>query len=118
LLADVFEAVLGAIYLDGGLRPARAFLWRHLKTDLRYALETRVAREDFKSALQEATQARLQCTPHYRIVSATGPDHAREFEAEVLVEGEVLGRGTGSNRKRAEQQAAREALGHLTRTEG
>jgi ribonuclease-3 len=110
LLADLFEAVLGAVYLDGGVRPARAFVRRHLGRTL---LETGTGErrsDDYKTRLQEEIQARLQRTPGYRIVSTTGPAHALRFEVEVLVDGRALGRGTGSNRKRAEQDAARQAL--------
>lgn len=110
LLADLFEAVLGAVYIDGGIRPARAFVRRHLGATLRGVRGTLQSSGDFKTELQERVQARLQVTPRYRIVSTRGPDHAREFEAEVLVEDRPLGRGTGTNRKRAEQAAARAAL--------
>jgi len=110
LLADLFEAVLGAIYLDGGLRPARAFVRRHLRGELRGARQTSVSRDDFKTRLQELTQAELQLTPRYRIVSTSGPAHAMLFEVEVLLGRRVLGRGTGTNRKRAEQEAARVAI--------
>ncbi|HKQ61877.1 MAG TPA: ribonuclease III [Candidatus Polarisedimenticolaceae bacterium] len=113
LLADAFEAVLAAIYLDGGIRPARAFVRRHLGTALRLAAEAQETADDFKTRLQERVQGSLQQTPRYRIVSTAGPAHALEFEVEVLVRGEVLGRGTGTNRKRAEQQAARQALQRL-----
>ncbi len=111
ILGDAFESVLGAIYLDGGMRAARAFLRRELGPDLR---ETRAASwtsDDFKTRLQEAVQARLQQIPCYRIVSTTGPDHALEFTVEVRVGDRILGQGTGTNRKRAEQIAASQALG-------
>ena len=110
LLADVFEAVLGAVYLDGGIRSARAFVRRQLGSALAATRGASSTRDDFKTRLQEKTQARLQETPRYRIVSTTGPDHALEFVAEVCVGHSVLGRGTGPNRKRAEQDAARRAL--------
>jgi ribonuclease-3 len=108
LLADVFEAVLAAVYIDGGLRPARTFVRRHLGLSERraFALDT----DDFKTRLQETIQASLQRTPNYRIVSTKGPPHAREFEAEVVLDGDVLGRGSGTTRKQAEQEAARRAL--------
>jgi ribonuclease-3 len=118
LLADLFEAVLGAIYVDGGLRPARAFVRRHLGGTLRGVRGMVESSGDFKTRLQERVQAELQVTPRYRIVSTRGPDHAREFEVEVLVGGRALGRGTGTNRKRAEQAAARVALGRLERDPG
>jgi ribonuclease-3 len=113
LLADVFEAVLGAIYLDGGIRSARAFVRRTLGGPLRATRGAAWTSDDFKTRLQEKVQARLQRTPRYRIVSTTGPDHALDFVVEVRVGERVLGRGKGTNRKRAEQDAARQALQEL-----
>lgn len=110
LLADTFEAVLGAVYLDGGIRPARAFVRRHLGPRMRRTRNTAQSSDDFKTRLQESVQAKLQSTPRYRIVSTTGPAHARAFEVEVLVGGRVVCRGAGSSRKQAEQEAARKAL--------
>jgi len=107
LLADVFEAVLGAIYLDGGLRSARAFLNRALGSLLRETRGATWASDDYKTRFQEVVQAKLRETPRYRIVSTTGPDHALSFVVEVRVKGRVLGRGTGTNRMRAEQDAGR-----------
>lgn len=118
LLADLFEAVLGAIYLDGGIRSARAFVRRQLREELRGARRTTVSRDDFKTRLQEITQAELQLTPRYRIVSTSGPAHAMVFDVEVLLGRKVLGRGTGTNRKRAEQEAARTAIEALDEREG
>ena len=80
LLADTFEAVLGAIYVDGGIRAARAFVRRHLGPAIREAGRSSGLADDYKTLLQERTQARLRRTPHYRIVSTTGPAHALEFE--------------------------------------
>ena len=108
--ADLFEAVLAAVYLDRGIVAARRFVRRQLRDALRAARDVVGPPEDYKTRLQEATQARLRLTPSYRIVASTGPDHARHFEIEALVEGEVLGLGRGSSRKRAEQEAARHAL--------
>jgi ribonuclease-3 len=118
LLADVFEAVLGAIYLDGGVRATRAFLRRELGAALRRTRGATWMADDHKTRLQETVQAKLRETPRYRIVSTTGPDHALRFVAEVRVEGRVLGRGSGTNRKRAEQDAARRALEELENGEG
>jgi len=114
LLADVFEAVLGAVYLDGGIRSARSFVGRQLGPALAETRGATWTTDDFKTRLQEQTQARLQETPHYRIVSTTGPDHALEFVVEVRLGQSVLGQGRGSNRKRAEQDAARRALEKLS----
>ena len=113
LLADAFESVLAAVYLDGGLRPARAFVRRHLKAQILAAGGGHGLGEDFKTRLQEAAQARWRLTPRYRLAGSTGPDHARTFSAEVLIGGRVAGRGEGSSRKDAEQDAARRALEEL-----
>ena len=113
LLADVFESVLAAIYLDGGLRPARSFVARHLKDELAAAAKATGPVGDDKTRLQEATQARWRLTPRYRMVAVSGPAHARRFTAEVLVGGRVAGEGHGTSRKDAERAAAGEALGRL-----
>jgi len=113
LLADIFEAVLAAVYLDGGIRPARSFVRRHLGSRLRESRSAAGSGDDYKTRLQELVQARLQCTPRYRIVSTSGPAHQRRFEAEVVVDGQALASGAGTNRKRAEQAAAQEALSRL-----
>jgi len=113
LLADTFEAVLGAVYVDGGIRSARAFVRRHLGPAMREAGQSSGLADDFKTLLQETTQARLRRTPHYRIVSTTGPAHELEFNVEVQLDGRVLGQGKGPSRKQAEQVAARQALAAL-----
>jgi len=118
VLADAFESVLGAVYLDGGVRAARAFVRRHLGPELKKVRLAHESVDDHKTRLQETVQARLRRTPSYRIVSTSGPDHALEFEVEVLVDERKLGAGRGSNRKQAEQAAAREALMRLSETVG
>lgn len=110
LLADVFEAVLAAVYLDGGVRAARPFVRRHLGAAIRRAGGFVEIADDFKTRLQERAQARLHHTPAYRIVRRSGSDHAPEFVAEVRVCGRLLGRGRGASRKLAEQSAARQAF--------
>ena len=114
LLADAFEAVLGAVYLDGGVRAGRTFVRRQLEP-LRGASSVDGAKRDAKTELQERWQATLQLTPRYRIVSTFGPAHAREFEVEVVVGDDTLARGRGRSRKAAEQDAARLALEVPTR---
>jgi len=113
LLADVFEAVLAAIYLDGGIEPARAFALRQLEPKLSEVRGQKEAVDDYKTKLQEELQSRLQRIPRYRIVSTSGPAHALEFEVEVLMDDEVLARGSGKSRKQAEQVAARAAFQRL-----
>lgn len=110
LLGDAFEAVLGAVYLDGGVRPARAFVLRHLGDAMRARLGGSAT--DAKTALQELCQLRWHRTPTYRIVGKSGPPHAPDFTAQVLLEERVIGEGTGGTRKQAEQEAARVALQH------
>jgi ribonuclease-3 len=113
LLADVFEAVLGAVYLDRGVRSARAMVRRCLRDVLRIAARSEQVGRDFKTRLQERVQGELRVTPTYRIVSRSGPDHEREFRAEVRIERRVVGTGTGKSRKRAEQAAAEAALASM-----
>jgi ribonuclease-3 len=110
LLADVFEAVLAAVYQDGGMRKARAFVRRHLKGRVASVRRGPETADDAKTRLQEQVQARLRLTPTYRIVRTAGPAHARSFTAEVVVGERVVGEGTGPSRKQAEQEAARAAL--------
>ncbi len=105
ILANVFEAVLGALYLDGGLTAVRALVVRELGPTLALA-----ARRDAKTELQEALQADGRPAAEYRVRAERGPDHAREFEVEVLCAGRVLGAGAGRTKREAEQAAAREAL--------
>jgi ribonuclease-3 len=110
LLADLFEAVLGAVYLDAGFTAGRDFVLRHLADELRGVRGLEEIVEDYKSRLQLYFQARLQRTPRYRIVSRSGPTHALELEVEVLIDDKVLARASGSSRKQAEQDAARKAF--------
>ena len=112
LLADAYEALIAAIYLDGGLEAAGAFLRR----ELREALDTGAApgfAQDYKSALQERLQGLGFPLPDYRVSGEAGPDHRKTFSVDVLVEGEVLGSATGKAKKEAEQEAARMALERL-----
>ena len=113
LLADAFEAVLAAIYLDAGLAAAREVL-RH--TLFEQALEEageRMAESDRKSALQELLQSRGQLPAEYRMVGQSGPDHQKIFRIEVWVNGSRLAGAEGGTKKEAEQRAARKALALL-----
>ncbi len=112
LLADVLEAVLGAVYIDSGFGVAHAVASRLLQ-DAFDELEN--PSEDYKSTLQELLQERERRIPRYRISSQEGPDHARIFVATVEAGGRVLGDGKGSSKKQAEQAAAQAALRHLAR---
>jgi ribonuclease-3 len=117
ILADSFEALIAAIYLDGGIDAAREFIVSRFDP-LIVSAGTRGAdaqfTDDWKSALQEHLQAAGLGLPVYRLASAEGPDHLKRFEVEVLVGEAVAGRATGRSKKDAEQQAAKEALRKLT----
>ncbi len=112
ILADAFEAVVGAIYLDRGIAMARRFIQEQLLHTATSILEDR-AHLNYKSLLQEYVQARHKTHPRYRVVTEVGPDHMKLFTVEVSVRGMLLGRGQGRNKKEAEQNAAGDALGRL-----
>jgi len=113
ILADSFEALIAAVYLDGGIDPAREFILS-LFGPLVASAGDRAAdasfTEDWKSAFQEWSQANGRGLPHYRLASVEGPDHRKQFDVEVLVGGEVVARASGRSKKEAEQQAAKAAL--------
>jgi ribonuclease-3 len=111
-LADAFEALLGAIYLDGGIRAARKFVRRQFRQELR-AVRTAAPRHNPKGHLQELLQARSSANPQYRVIHESGPDHNKHFVAVVEWEGREIGRGTGSSKKLAEVAAAQAALADL-----
>jgi len=110
LLADGYEALIAALYLDGGLPEAAAFLERELNDAIETGAAQTVVGHDYKSALQERLQALERPLPEYRVAAETGPDHRKMFTIEVVVAGEILGGATGKAKKEAEQEAARLAL--------
>jgi ribonuclease-3 len=112
LLADAYEAIIAAVYLDGGLAAAEAFLRRELKEAIDEGSAPTFAR-DCKSALQERLQGLGRPLPEYRLAGEDGPDHRKTFTVEVAVAGEVLGIASGRAKKEAEQEAARLALARL-----
>jgi ribonuclease-3 len=114
LLADGYEALLAAIYLDGGIEPARAFILREF-APLIADVHARAAGQDYKSALQELLQSRDLGLPDYRLVSTVGPDHNKQFHVAVAVRGEAVAEAMGSSKKEAEQEAAKVALEKLRR---
>jgi ribonuclease-3 len=113
LLADGYEALLAAIYLDGGIEPARAFILREFGPFVADVRHGTAVTQDYKSALQELLQGRDLGLPDYRLVSTLGPDHDKRFQVEVAVKGEAIAEATGSSKKEAEQEAARAALEKL-----
>jgi ribonuclease-3 len=110
LLADAYEALIAAIYLDGGLPAAFAFLERELTEAIESGSTQTVVGLDYKSALQERLQALGRPLPEYRVSAESGPDHRKMFAIDVVVNGETLGSATGKAKKEAEQEAARLAL--------
>jgi len=113
LLADAFEAVVAAVYLDAGLHSARDVLHRVLFEQAILERGETISESDRKSALQEFLQGRRQSPAEYRVARETGPDHQKTFEIEVWVEGQCLANGVGSTKKEAEQRAARSALARI-----
>ena len=113
ILANAFEAVVGALFLDGGLEAARAFVARELGPEL---VEPGGPR-DAKTALQQRLQASGAALPQYAVIETLGPPHAREFRVEVRAGETVLGSGSGASKRAAEQAAARAGLAHLTARE-
>ena len=113
-LADAFEALLGAVYLDSGFETARSFVLRQFST-MFGELHVLPNLDNPKGELQEMLQARSPEPPQYRQISASGPDHDRSFECEVSHMGMVLGFGRGKSKKTAEANAALEALGGLSK---
>jgi ribonuclease-3 len=113
LLADGYEALLAAIYLDGGVEEARAFIVREFTALFDEVREHGFVGYDHKSALQEYLQSRDESLPEYRIAGTIGPDHRKLFQVEVVVRGEPLASATGASKKEAEQEAARLALARL-----
>ena len=113
LLADAYEALIAAIYLDGGVDAAAAFLTRELQEAIEAGATETIVGQDYKSALQERLQALGRPLPEYRVAGEAGPDHRKVFSVEVVVAGEVLGAATGKAKKEAEQEAARLALARL-----
>jgi len=116
LLADAFEAVVAAVYLDGGLAAAREVLRRVLFERALEERGERIAESDRKSALQELLQGRGQPPAEYRLAGESGPDHQKVFRIDVWVGGERMASGEGTTKKEAEQRAARSALERLEQT--
>jgi ribonuclease III len=120
LISDCYEALIAAIYLDGGIEPARGFIERQFERLIDEARRTgahATFTEDYKSALQEWLQQHDRGLPVYRLAAEAGPAHRRTFEVEVLVNGSAVARAEGKSKKEAAQAAARQALDALSRDE-
>lgn len=112
VLAGIFEAVLGALYLDRGVATARKFMHGLLRDDAERFIGGNES-ANYKGRLQELIQDRERVTPGYRTVTASGPAHERVFVVEAMLRGQTLGSGSGANKRTAEQEAARDALERL-----
>ncbi len=108
ILADAFEAIIAAIYLDGGMEEARAFILRFVKPMIQTARPKPF--KDYKTMLQEIIQKNPEESLEYVLTGESGPDHDKHFSVEVHLNSNVIGKGGGRSKKEAEQQAAREAL--------
>ena len=116
LLADGYEALIAAIYLDGGVDQATAFIARQFGALVPFTSDVRgpsAALSDFKSELQERVQSAGDPPPEYAVIGETGPDHHKTFQVEVRVAGNAMAEGVGRSKKEAEQEAARLALERL-----
>lgn len=113
ILADAFEAVVAALFLDGGLEQASRFVLRHLRPDLQRLARGTLPLQDYKSHLQEFTQAEWRLTPTYHVIEEHGSPHEKTFLVEVRLASQALGVGRGTSKKQAEQNAAAQALRNL-----
>lgn len=109
ILADSVEAVIAAIYIDGGLEPAKTFITENLKEEIAQATK-HVGEKDYKTVLQEELQKNGDVKIEYKIIKESGPDHNKTFEAQVSLNGQILANGKGKSKKEAEMQAAKKAL--------
>ena len=109
ILANTFEAIVGAIYLDQGFLPAEQFIKRVLLPELDFILAHELFK-DAKSKFQEIAQAKFKITPEYKVIKEWGPDHAKKFTVGLFIEEKLITVGTGKSKQEAETQAARNAL--------
>ena len=107
ILADAVESIIAACYLDGGMEAAKAFISRFVLVNVPVS---RLTNADYKTALQELVQQKRNQVLTYTMVGESGPDHDKRFEVELTLNGQVVGHGIGSSKKRAEQDAARNAM--------
>jgi len=112
LLSNSFEAVMGAIYLESGLEKVKEIAIRLIET-VHKEISLDSLFRDFKTTFQELTQARFGVTPEYKVIASRGPDHKKEFEVAVLVDGKEYARAQGKSKKAAQQEAAKIALDAL-----
>ncbi|NGX50848.1 MAG: Ribonuclease 3 [Chlamydiae bacterium] len=111
LIADLFEAIIGAIYLDGGVEAVRSFFFGHFEQEVLEIIEK--PHRNWKAELQDYCQKKYQKPPDYAVLGEEGPDHLKTFFIEARLDEKVLGKGQGTSKKEAEQQAAEDAINNL-----
>ncbi|MBP7074798.1 MAG: ribonuclease III [Rhabdochlamydiaceae bacterium] len=116
ILADLFEALLGAVYLDGGMEEAKKFFWGHFKDEIEKIL-AHPAR-NWKAELQDYSQKKYQRPPLYKVLREEGPDHSKMFVIGAYLDDQEIGQGTGSSKKEAEQSAAQNAIETMKQDSG
>ena len=115
ILGDLFEAILAAIYLDGGMQAAEQFIFTHFPQEICAIIQN--PSKNWKAELQDYAQKRFQQPPIYRVIKEEGPDHEKTFHIEVFVEQKKLGKGKANSKKKAQQLAAKEALERISKEE-
>ena len=108
ILADLFEAIIGAIYLDGGIDASREFIFAHFAEDVQQIV--REPQRNWKADLQDYAQKKYQKIPTYKVMKEVGPDHSKIFHVSAFIGNKLLGSGFGPSKKEAQQAAASEAL--------
>lgn len=112
ILADLFEAIIGAIFLDGGLKAAQSFIFDNFSEEIEAILKTPLS--NWKALLQDYCQKKYQQTPFYQVLEESGPDHSKNFIIAVMIENEEYGRGSGASKKEAQQSAAESAIERIS----
>jgi len=111
ILADLFEALIGAVYIDGGIEGARTVFWSHFSQEIQVILQK--PGRNWKAELQDYSQKKYQKPPIYKVEKETGPDHSKVFYVIAYLDEKEVGKGVGTSKKEAEQSAAQEALRKL-----
>jgi ribonuclease III len=109
ILADAFEAIIGGLYIDGGLKAAQTFVNRYFRPLIRYSAKPG-SYKDYKTLVQEMAQKLYKQTPQYHLVNVEGPEHNKVFESEIIIGSESFGKGKGRSKKDSEQKCAKTAL--------
>lgn len=113
ILADLFESLIGAIYLDSGMEAARLFLFKNFSKEIEDILQTPVC--NWKAQLQDYCQKKYHHPPVYKVISESGPDHQKTFSISVIINNKEMGYGKGSSKKEAQQAAAQDAFQKIER---